>query len=139
MNSEWRECETTTHQDHVVAHVIGATALGYFVFDETLHLLLDIGFIWSIYLDGQMVLLPQGVAVSELEMKTETRAELYREVELVLAGLGDELRQLMVIELTIGSVSFHESGTRRRIVLSDGANEMTIEASIAERNFDVRL
>ena len=33
--SEWTVAETNTHQDHVIAHVIGATVVGYFVWDET--------------------------------------------------------------------------------------------------------
>lgn len=67
MNTEWVSKETTTHQDHVVAHVIAATVLGYFVLNEALFILLDIGFIWTVYLDGEMALLPQGVAIGELE------------------------------------------------------------------------
>lgn len=31
MKSEWLPQETTTHQDHVIAHVVGATVLGYFI------------------------------------------------------------------------------------------------------------
>src|SRR5882762_7541644 len=76
MMDDWFAAETTTHQDHVIAHVIGATVLGYFVHEEALHMLLDIGFIWTIYLDGQMVLLPQTVAINELETGTETRDQL---------------------------------------------------------------
>jgi hypothetical protein len=46
----WTAAETDTHQDHVIAHIIGATPLGYFVWDETAYIVLDIGFIWNIYL-----------------------------------------------------------------------------------------
>ena len=59
----WTMAETNTHQDHVIAHVIGATPLGHFIWDETAYIVLDIGFIWNIYLDMQMGLLPQGVAI----------------------------------------------------------------------------
>ncbi|MEA2172806.1 MAG: hypothetical protein QOD00_398, partial [Blastocatellia bacterium] len=31
MMTEWLDQETSMHQDHVIAHVIGATVLGYFV------------------------------------------------------------------------------------------------------------
>jgi len=34
----WRAAETNTHQDHVIAHVIGATPLSYFIWDETVYL-----------------------------------------------------------------------------------------------------
>ena len=50
----WTAAETNTHQDHVIAHVIGATPLGHFILDETAYMLLDIGFIWNIYLDMEM-------------------------------------------------------------------------------------
>lgn len=139
VNAEWQEYESSTHQDHVVAHVIGATALGYFQFDETLHLLLDIGFIWTIYLDGQMVLLPQSVAVSELELEAQTKAAIGTEVESLLTGSNDDLTHITAVNLTIGAVSFHEQGDRLRIVLSDGDCAITIEASIAERAFQIRL
>ena len=61
-SSNWIASETTKHQDHVIAHVLGATVLGWFIAGEAAHLLLDIGFLWTIYLDGEMNLLPQGVA-----------------------------------------------------------------------------
>jgi hypothetical protein len=62
----WTVAETNTHQDHVIAHVIGATPLGHFIWDETAYLLLDIGFLWNIYLDMEMGLVPQSLAVAEL-------------------------------------------------------------------------
>ena len=34
----WTLAETNTHQDHVIAHVIGATPLGHFVWDETAYI-----------------------------------------------------------------------------------------------------
>jgi hypothetical protein len=63
----WQEIETSTHQDHVIKHVIGASVLGWLVAGEAAHFLLDIGFLWTIYLDGEMNLLPQGVALAEFE------------------------------------------------------------------------
>ena len=38
METIWSEKDTTTHQDHVIAHVLGATVLGYFILDEALYL-----------------------------------------------------------------------------------------------------
>jgi len=69
----WQEAETSTHQDHVIKHVIGATVLGWVVAGEAAHFLLDIGFLWTVYLDGEMNLLPQGVALAEFEVD-ETQA-----------------------------------------------------------------
>src|SRR5262245_31163939 len=63
----WTELETTTHQDHVIKHVLGATVLGWFVGGENERSLLGIGCLWSINLDTRMNLLPQGVGMSDLE------------------------------------------------------------------------
>src|SRR6185295_12939188 len=68
----WTELATNKHQDHVIAHVIGATPLGHFIHDETAYLLLDIGFIWNIYLDMEMGLVPQRLALSELGVDVES-------------------------------------------------------------------
>src|SRR5437667_1446398 len=80
--------ETTTHQDHVIKHVIGATVFGWFIAGEAAHLLLDIGFLWTIYLDGEMNLLPQGVAIPELEaddLNSAGRTELAFDAQILLA------------------------------------------------------
>src|SRR2546425_4762210 len=94
--SEWQTIETTPHQDHVIAHVVGATVLGWVVAGEAAHLLLDIGFLWSVYLDGEMNLLPQGVAIPELdadELTSADKTELAFDAEL-LRSEGREARDL---------------------------------------------
>src|SRR2546425_8700615 len=86
-SSEWSPLETTTHQEHVIKHVIGTTVLGWFVAGEAAHLLLDIGFLWTIYLDTEMNLLPQGVAITELdseELSSADKAELSFDAQLLL-------------------------------------------------------
>src|SRR2546421_11129592 len=86
-SSEWSPLETTTHQEHVIKHVVGATVLGWFIAGEAAHLLLDIGFLWTIYLDGEMNLLPQGVAIPELdadELNGADKAALAFDAELLL-------------------------------------------------------
>src|SRR6266699_2443874 len=86
--SEWQTIETTPHQDHVIAHVVGATVLGWVVAGEAAHLLLDIGFLWSIYLDGEMNLLPQGVAITELDaddLNGVDKTELTFDADLLLS------------------------------------------------------
>ena len=83
MTDEWSPEQTGTHQDHVIAHVIGATVLGYFEADDALHLALDIGFIWTLFPDAEMGLLPQSFALKELNLGEAERA-----------SLKDELRRL---------------------------------------------
>ncbi len=76
MTIEWKAGQTGTHQDHVIAHVIGATVLGYFEADDALHLALDIGFIWTIFPDAEMGLVPQSLALKELNVGDEERTRL---------------------------------------------------------------
>ena len=87
--SEWTVAETNTHQDHVIAHVIGATVMGYFVWDETAYLLLDIGFIWNIYLDGEMGLVPQSQAIAELEASEEFKREIKSDIDSISRDVAD--------------------------------------------------
>ena len=81
MIEEWMANETNTHQDHVIAHVIGATVVGYFILDETLHVLLDIGFVWTMFVDGEMGLLPHPVATAELAVNDQTRSEIRADID----------------------------------------------------------
>jgi hypothetical protein len=120
----WTEAETNKHQDHVVAHVIGATPLSHFIHDETAYLLLDIGFIWNIYLDMEMGLVPQVMAPSEL-------------------GVDAESFQTMDVECgPIESVELFEDDQERRLVLNCEHGAWVIETSLERRwtriNADLR-
>lgn len=143
MTDQWIPEETSTHQDHVIAHVIGATVLGYFVHEEALHLLLDIGFIWTVYLDGQMVLLPQSVAIDELEAVAETRAQLNREVErLEREGRGaEELRHITPVleECLITEVRFFANDDRRRLILTGEETSLVIETSLSTARIEILI
>jgi hypothetical protein len=143
ITDQWSPKETTTHQDHVIAHVLGATVLGYFVHDEAVHLFLDMGFVWTSYLDGQMVLLPTGVAISELEAGPETKAELSRDVEQ-LSGAehqAPELRQLTTApaECSIAAVKFLASDERRRLVLIGVRANLVIETSLRTAEIEITV
>src|SRR6185436_1537342 len=91
----WTPRQTSTHQDHVIAHVLGATLLGSFVFDEASYILLDIGFVWTMFLDGEMGLLPHPVAVSELELDAARKEQIRTDIDLLLTG-STETPSLMV-------------------------------------------
>jgi hypothetical protein len=86
MTAEWEPFETGTHQDHVIAHVVGATVVGYFKADDALHLSLDIGFIWTIFADTEMGLLPESLALKELNVGEEERARLFDELQQLHDG-----------------------------------------------------
>src|SRR6266404_6594310 len=134
MTEDWAPKDTNTHQDHVIAHVQGSAVLGYFSFDETLCLLLDIGFIWSIFVDGEMGLLPHPVATAELEVNDETRSEIRADIDALLTHKlhAEGLRHLVQpqIECVITDVNFFTSGARRRLVVTGEEANLTIETSV---------
>jgi hypothetical protein len=137
----WTPAELSTHQDHVVAHVIDATVLGYFIHDETLHLLLNIGFVWTIYLDGQMVLLPQRAAINELEVETELRQQLTAEADVLDAGEDSELKHWirLPVECVIEQVEVSESESGRRIVLGSKSANVSVETSLTTAEITVSV
>src|SRR5438876_1049907 len=106
---EWIQIETNTHQDHVIKHVLGATVLGWLIAGEAAHLLLDIGFLWTIYLDAEMNLLPQGVAIAELDadgLSSADKAELAFDADLILSEGREvsDLKRLTATPMTPNSV-----------------------------------
>lgn len=115
----WTPAETNTHQDHVIAHVIDATPVGHFIWDETAYIVLDIGFIWNIYLDMEMGLIPHRLAISELEADDEKKREL------------SEVRN--VESSPIESVELFEDGDERRLVLNCELDRLVIETSLSHR------
>jgi len=142
--SEWQTIETTTHQDHVIAHVVGATVLGWVVAGEAAHLLLDIGFLWSVYLDGEMNLLPQGVAIPELEgneLTSADKAELTFDAELLLnegpdaAGL--KRFTSAPVECLINGVDVLASDSGRRILVRGEVGNLEVETSFETTQVNV--
>lgn len=131
---DWTPIETNTNQDQVIAHVLGATALGYLVLDETLHLLLDIGFVWTVFVDGEMGLLPHPVAIGELETSDQARSEIQEDVDNLLAHPlhAEGLRHLMQfhVECVIKEVTFFAKDQLRRLVLTGEQANVTMEMSI---------
>ena len=111
----WTAAETNKHQDHVIAHVIDATPLEYFIHDETCYLVLDIGFIWNIYLDMEMGLVPERMAISELNVD----AELLERTSIECGP--------------IESVELFEDGQERRLVLNGERGAWMIETSLSHR------
>ena len=115
----WTVLETNTHQDHVIAHVIGATPVGNFVWDETAYVVLDIGFIWNIYLNMEMGLVPERLAISELEADEATKSEL-------LQAATEEASPIESVEL-------FENGDERRLLMNCERGSVVIETSISHR------
>jgi hypothetical protein len=118
----WTPLDTNTHQDHVIAHVIGATPLGHFIWDETAFILLDIGFIWNIYLDLEMGLVPHSVAIAELEADEGIKNELRAKIDQWLRETTSS---------PIESVDVFESGDERRLVLICEEGNLEVHTSLA--------
>jgi hypothetical protein len=133
MTPEWLPLDTSTHQDHVIAHVLGTTVLGYFVLDEAAHLLLDIGFIWTIYADTEMGLLPQSVAIKELPLDAATRSELVADATLLQDGrdpLGLKRITPSPVECLLREVTCYALDERRRVLLHGEESSIVVEASL---------
>jgi hypothetical protein len=116
----WTAAATNTHQDHVIAHVIGASVLSYFVWDETAYLLLDIGFIWNIYLDAEMGLLPEALALAELDADESLRRW-----------------EPLPSPSPIQSVELFQSEDGRRLVLNGDDTSITLETSFTTREIHI--
>ena len=133
----WTELETSTHQDHVIKHILGATVLGWFIAGEAAHMLLDIGFLWTIYLDTEMNLLPQGVAIAELEgadLTSADRTELAFDADLLLQQGRDTqgLKRFTAapVECLIESVEVFGEDGQRLVVIKGELATLRIETSI---------
>jgi len=118
----------------VIAHIIGATVLGYFVFEEALYVLLDIGFVWTVFVDGEMGLLPYPVAIKEIEIDEQGRQEINADISLLL---GDNASAARLLRMTtpapacqIEEVGFFEWGDRRRLLLKGVEGNLAIETSL---------
>ena len=139
MEQNWQPRETSTHQDHVIAHVVDATVLGYWVMDEVLYLLLDIGFVWIVFLDGQMTLLPHPVAAGELDTSEDVRKTIKADIDLLL-GDNVEVETLSHLKppplncqsdaCRIRSVEFLQSGDERRLLVHGQRSSLNIELSM---------
>jgi hypothetical protein len=99
--------------------------LGHFVWDETAYLLLDIGFVWNIYLDGEMGLVPETLATSELR-----------------TAIGDDFEDVTRADSVpnpspIQSVDFFEHDDGRRLTLNCESGALVLETSFSTR--DIRI
>lgn len=127
----WVPLETTTHQDHLIAHVVGATIRGYLLFDETAYLLLDIGFVWNIYLDGEMGLVPHPVFVNELNASEEAKRELSSDIDALLAEEEeDPTLMTKVVHSPIQSVQIFVCEELRRIEIVCENDRLTLQTSL---------
>lgn len=130
MTDGWTQTPTSRYQDHVIAHVVDATALGYFIIEDALYVVLDIALIWTLYTSGEMALMPQRVVVSDLEVEDGVKAELVRDVERLHAGETETLErmQLLPAEFPVRDVKLYERGERRRLIIEGESESLCIES-----------
>lgn len=129
----WAEAGADTYREHVVAHVVGATVLGHFETEDALHLLLDIGFVWTIFVDGQMLLRHERLVLAELDMAADALAALAGDFDRLheAGGAGEEfaLVRRAPAACLVREVSLYESGERRRLIVrGDGSAGLLVES-----------
>ncbi|HEY0322615.1 MAG TPA: hypothetical protein VGC66_16800 [Pyrinomonadaceae bacterium] len=129
MMHEGSPLATSRYQDHVIAHVVGATALGYFIIDDAAYVLLDIALVWTIYTDGEMALMPQAVVIHDLEVDDNLKAELMADVERLHRGEADSITRMSLApaECLIRDVKIYAHGEHRRVVLEGEEASLCIE------------
>jgi hypothetical protein len=140
----WTELETSTYQGHVIKHVLGATVLGWVLIEDAMHVLLDVGLLWTIYVNGEMSLMAQGVAIQDLESETVSSSEVMQissDAQRLISE-GREATNLdrfvsAPVECTITSVDVFASGAERRIVIVGENAEIKIETSIDQSSFAI--
>jgi hypothetical protein len=143
MQSDWAAHETGTHQDHVIAHVVGATVLGYFTANEAAHLLLDIGFVWTVYLDCEMGLVPQSMAIAELELDEAEKAQLREDTRLLHDGASDAGSFSFFTPAPAGclitEVLFQSRGDERRLLINCEDATLAVETSLTSGEIQIRV
>lgn len=141
MDEAWAPAETNTHQDHVIAHVIGSTVLGYLVLADAIHLLLDIGFIWKIYTDAEMGLLPHPVAVAELEVTDNEREQIAADIDLRLRLAGDPtaFKRLRVTmsECLIEQVEVFAKDEMKKLILFGEESNLELDMSAKDDSISI--
>jgi hypothetical protein len=140
MENDWIKADTNSHQDHVIVHVLEATIVGYFIHDETAFLLLDIGFIWNIYLDGEMGLLPHPVAIAELEADETIKDELKTDIDraLQVTNITSFSRLMPSPNLSpIQSIDFFVREDSRQLVMTCAHGRVVVETSLDTREVTI--
>ena len=140
----WGELEISTYQDHVIKHSLGATVLGWVVIEDAMHVLLDVGLLWTIYVNGEMSLMAQAVAIEDLESDELNRAavvQLTSDAQSLLSE-GREATGLLrftgaPVDCTVVAVDVFAWDSRRRIVIVGETASVEIETSLESQEFKI--
>jgi hypothetical protein len=140
----WTELETSTYQDHVIKHVIEGTVLGWFIADDAAHLVLDVGLLWTIYVNAEMNLMALFVAIEDLEGEELPKPvidELMSDAELLVSNGCEaaELKHFTVASVgcLVDEVVLFSTESRRRIVIHGEAATIEIQTSTSDGSINI--
>ena len=141
---DWTTLDTSTYQDHVIKHVLGATVLGWIAIRDALHLVLDVGLLWTIYINAEMNLMALSVAIDDLEDDEVSHAEVMQlEMDAqLLIEQGREAQGLMKfkaapIDCTVVEVELFCSGAQRRSLIHGETNHIDIQTANDPPGFSI--
>jgi hypothetical protein len=134
---DWTELETSTFQDHVIKHVLGATVLGWIVIGDAVYMLLDVGLLWTIYVTAEMDLMAQSVAIWDLEgddVSHEDILQFESDAQLLLSE-GREATGLVrltgaPVECAIRAVTLFSYDSQRRIMIEGEQADIEIVTNL---------
>ena len=140
----WTVLETSTYQDHVIKHVLGATVLGWVVIADAMHVLLDVGLLWTIYVNAEMSLMAQHVAIEDLEsdeLNHEAVLQLTSDAQRLISE-GREATDLerfagAPVDCTIIAVEVYAASSQRRIAIAGETADIEVETSLEGISFNI--
>ncbi len=142
----WTELETSTYQEHVIKHVLGATVLGWVILGDAVHFLLDIGLLWTVYVNAEMNLMAQAVAIQDLEGDDATRddvsamtsdADLLNSRGRKATGLSRFIAS--PVECLIKSVALFAADSECRILIVGETARLEIQTSSEPHHFSINV
>ena len=129
----WTELETSTYQHHVIQHVIGATVLGWFIAEDAVHFVLDVGLLWTVYVNAEMNLMALSVAIEDLESDElpksvidELTSDAQRLIEQGREASGLKRFTAASVGCLVEEVNVFSAGSQRRIVIRGEAGTIEI-------------
>lgn len=132
----WTELETSTYQHHVIQHVIGATVLGWFIAEDAVHFVLDVGLLWTVYVNAEMNLMALFVAIDDLE-SDELPKSVIDELTTDAQTLIDQGREAgglkrftaASVKCLVEEVNLFGADTQRQVVIHGEAGTIEIRMS----------
>jgi hypothetical protein len=132
----WTELETSTYQHHVIVHVIGATVLGWFIAEDAVHFVLDVGLLWTVYVNAEMNLMALSVAIEDLEsdeLPESVIDELASDAQILIEqgreAVGLKRFTAASVGCLVEEINLFSADAQRRIVIRGEAGTIEIHTS----------